>query len=150
MKRILLILIASLSLSLNAQSWHTTNWGRAAGIIAYHVGTVAIGAVGDAMYDEGNKEWGHALKAAEVGMLIGGPFIFHVQRSEAINYILSYGFIRFSMFDGFYNMTRDLPLLYNGTTSGYDKFMSQIPPHGRAWYKSCSLIVGFAIPIKEL
>ena len=139
------ILLLFLCVTLSAQ-----RWVRPVEIIAYHVLTVGVGAVGDAMYDEGNKEWGHALKAAEVGMLIGGPFIFHVQRSEAINYILSYGFIRFSMFDGFYNMTRDLPLLYNGTTSGYDKFMSQIPPHGRAWYKSCSLIVGFAIPIKEL
>jgi len=55
MKNLLLIFILSLSLSLNAQ-----RWVRPVEIIAYHVGTVAIGAVGDAMYDEGNKEWGHA------------------------------------------------------------------------------------------
>jgi len=147
--RLLLGLIITLvitgNIAVNAQ-----NWKKGLAVVGYHVGTVALGAIGDAQYDMGNKEWGHALKAMEVGALIGGPFIFHVQRSEALSYLLSYGFLRFSFFDSFYNITRDLPLLYNGSTSTYDQVMSRMPDHGKAWYKSCSLVMGFAIPIKEL
>jgi hypothetical protein len=135
-----------LLLALNVQA----DWRRGLGIAAYHVGTVALGAVGDAVFDEGNKDLGHFLKAAEVGALIGGTFIFKIHRSEALSYVLSYGFIRFSMFDSFYNLQRDLPLLYNGSTSVYDRTMNKMPDHGKAWYKSFSLVVGFAIPIKEL
>ena len=126
------------------------NWKRGLAVAGYHIGTVALGAVADGLYDEGHKEWGHALHAAEVGALIGGPFIFKVKGNEVLSYLLSYGFIRVSTFDSFYNLTRDLPLLYNGTTSTYDNIMNTIPPHGRAWYKSFSLVIGFAIPIKEL
>ena len=126
------------------------NWKRGLAIAGYYTATVALGAVGDGLYDNGQKEWAHALHAAEVGALIGGPFVFNIHRNDAVNYILSYGFLRFSFFDSFYNMTRDLPLLYNGTTSGYDRVMSKMPEHGRAWYKSISLVVGVAIPINHL
>ena len=145
MKTLLTVLLLSIVLSATAQKWV-----RPVTIISYHIGTVAIGAIGDAVYDEGNKSLAHGLKAMEVGMLIGGPFLFDIKRSEALSYILSYGFIRLSLFDAMYNGTRGLPILYNGTTSSYDKFMRQIPPDGRAFIKSCSLIVGFSIPLKEL
>lgn len=144
MKRALVILLVIVSANATSQ-----NWKRGILVASYHIGTVALGAIGDAQYDQGNKEWGHALHAMEVGALIGGPFIFKIQRSEALSYILSYGFLRFSFFDSFYNMTRDLPLLYNGSTSKYDQFMVKMPDHGEAWYKSCSLVLGFAIPIKS-
>jgi len=145
MKTTLTILIAIFCLNIQAQ-----NWKRPVGIIAYHVGTVALGAVADGLYDDGHKNLSHALHAAEVGALIGGPFVFHVKRSEALSYVLSYGFIRLSLFDAVYNGTRDLPLLYNGTTSTYDKVMGKIPPDGRAFIKSWSFVVGISIPICEL
>lgn len=126
------------------------DWKRPVGIIGYHVGTIALGAVADGLHDEGHKEWAHALHAAEVGALIGGPFIWKIDRREALPYISSYVFLRFSFFDGFYNGTRGLPVLYNGSTSAYDKFMSQMPEHGRAWWKSCSLVVGVSIPLNYL
>ena len=142
---IVLYLISLISLSSQAQ-----NWKKGLAVAGYHIGTVALGAVADGLYDEGNKEWSHALHAVEIGAAIGGPFLFKVHRSEALSYILSYSFIRLSLFDSFYNATRDLPLLYNGTTSIYDKSMNTIPDHGKVWLKSWSLIVGFAIPIYEL
>ena len=126
------------------------NWKRAVGVTVYHIGTVALGSIGDAMMDEGNKNLGHALQAAEVAALLGGPFIFDIKRSEWLSYVATYGFMRFSLFDSFYAKSRGLPLLYNGTTSGYDRFMNTIPEHGRAWCKSWSLIVGISIPIKYL
>ena len=126
------------------------NWKKGLAVVGYHALTIAAGAVADGLYDDGYKEWSHALHAVEVGALITGPFIFKPRgTSEIAAYICSYGFLRFSLYDGFYNMTRDLPLMYNGTTSEYDKFMSKIPDHGKAWIKSCSLIVGISIPIKS-
>ena len=147
MKRLILVTIILSLLSLNSQA---QNWKKGIAVAGYHIGTVALGAVADGLYDNGEKEWSHALHAAEIGAAIGGPFVFHVKRSEALSYILSYSFIRLSLFDSFYNATRDLPLLYNGTTSIYDKSMNTIPDHGKVWLKSWSLIVGFAIPIYEL
>jgi len=123
---------------------------RSFAIIGYHLGTVALGAVGDGLRDEGHKEWGHAFRAAEVGALIGGPFLFRVKRDEAVWYVLDYGFLRLATFDAMYNATRGLPVLYNGTTSKYDELMNTIPDHGKAWIKAWSLSLGFVIPLCEL
>ena len=142
---LIIIMTFVLAVVINAQ-----NWKRGLAVAGYHIGTVALGAVADGLYDDGYKEWSHALHAAEVGALIGGPFIFKPRGGgEIASYILSYGFLRFTFFDSFYNLTRDLPLLYNGSTSTYDELMSQMPDHGKAWYKSFSCVLGFAIPIKE-
>ena len=145
MKRLLIILMLAVAVNATPQDWK-----RGLAIAGYHVGSVAIGAIADGCMDNGQKQLGHALQVAELGMVAGGPFIFKLDKSDILSYVLSYGFIRLAMFDSFYNATRDLPLLYNGTTSSYDKFMNTIPPHGRGWIKSWSLIVGFAIPINEL
>lgn len=145
MKSIIIILLLLISFNLTAQKWI-----RPVSIIAYHTGTIALGAIGDGLYDQGNKQWSHAFHAAEVGALIGGPLLFKVDRSEALSYILSYGFLRFSFFDSFYNATRGLPVLYNGTTSKYDEIMNQMPNSGKAFYKSWSLIIGVAIPLDYL
>ena len=145
MKKLLIILLSVIAINATAQ-----NWKKGLAVASYHIGTVALGAVADAQFDIGNKDVSHLLHAAEIGAAIGGPFVFHVKRSDALSYILSYSFIRLACFDSFYNATRDLPLLYNGTTSVYDRSMNTIPPDGRAWIKSWSLIVGFAIPIYEL
>ena len=140
---IVLLLLACLSI-------HAQDWKKGLAVAGYHIGTVALGAIADGLYDDGHKEWGHAVNVAQVGALVSGPFIFKLQRSDALSYILSYGFIRLSLFDSFYNMTRDLPLLYEGNTSYYDKVMNTIPDHGKAYIKTWSLVVGFAIPINEL
>ena len=140
----LLLLTIGLAIMADAQ-----NFKRGLAIVGYHTTTIALGALADGLYDDGHKEWSHALHAAEVGMLIGGPFVFQVRRSEAISYVLSYGFLRFSFFDSFYNMTRDLPVMYNGSTSNYDQIMSKMPDHGKVWYKSCSLVLGISIPINS-
>ena len=67
-----LLLILTLSLCLSSFGQRQTTWqriDRPLAIIGYHVATVALGAVGDAMMDDGNKNLGHALQAAEVGAL---------------------------------------------------------------------------------
>jgi len=133
----------------SAGMWGLRN-NRAFGIIIWQLGTVAAGAVGDAMRDNGQKHWGHVLRAAEVGMLIGGPFIHKITLRESPWYILDYGFMRLAAYDFAYNITRGLPPLYNGVTSHYDEFMNTIPPHGKAWIKGWSFVLGFVIPLCEL
>ena len=143
--RLTTIILLFVCLTCSAQ-----NWKRGLAVSGYHILTVAVGAIGDAQYDMGNKDLAHFMKAAEVGMLIGGPFLFKIKMPDAIPYVSSYVFMRFATFDSFYNATRDLPLLYNGTTSAYDRVMRKMPDHGKVWYKSISLVLGFAIPINEL
>ena len=156
MRKISSILLLTLCVSMTAQytprhkqtAWE--KWSRPVGIVLYHVSTVALGSIGDAMMDEGNKNLGHALQAGEISALLAGPFIFDIKRNEWLSYVATYGFLRFSLFDSFYAKSRSLPLLFNGTTSSYDRFMNTIPPDGRAWIKSWSLIVGVSIPLNKL
>ena len=145
MKPYLIILCLFLTVSVNAQ-----NWKKGLAVVGYHTATIALGAIGDAQYDQGNKNLSHTLHAGEVAMLASGPFIFKLQKRDALPYLSSYVFLRFSFFDSFYNTTRDLPVLYNGTTSGYDRFMNTMSDDGKAWWKSMSLIMGVAIPINHL
>lgn len=146
MKHTLIISLIFIATICNAQ-----NWKRGLAVVGYHTACVALGAVADGLYDEGHKEWSHALHATEIAAVIGGPFIFKPKGSnEIVAYLASYGFIRLSLFDSFYNMTRDLPPLYAGSTSTYDKVVSGIPPDGRAVIKSWSLVIGIAIPIKTM
>lgn len=130
-----------------------TWWGkhkRGIGIAAYHLGTVALGAVGDGLYLNGEKEWAHALQAAEVLALASGPFVFHMKKKEWLPYISSYAFIRFAMFDGIFNATAGLPVDYIGSTSYYDKFRQELnaPPGGWYFAKGLSLVLGIGITIK--
>ena len=145
MKKAVFLIFLTIAVSSQAQ-----NWKRGLAVVVYHTATIALGAVADGLYDDGYKEWGHALHAVELGAVLAGPFI-HKPRgaAEIVSYLISYGFLRFSFFDAFYNWTRGLPMNYIGSTSHYDQFFAQMPPDGRAWWKSCSLVVGIAIPIKS-
>jgi len=140
--------------SLDVDSYQRPGWlkrnARPLGMIAYHIGTVALGSTADGLYDEGHKEWAHALHAVEVAALISGPFIFKVKLNEAGWYLASYAALRFSTFDLGYNLVRGLPPLYNGSTSWYDKTMSKMPDSGEVWIKSIFLTVGVSIPLNEL
>jgi hypothetical protein len=145
MKKLLIILLAFVCISTQAQ-----NWKKGLAIVGYHTATVCLGAVADAQFDMGNKPLAHTLHAVEIGAVLGGPFIFKPHdTSEILAYMFSYMFLRFSFYDVFYNWQRDLPINYVGNTSHYDRFFAKMPPDGRMWWKSCSLIVGFAIPIKS-
>lgn len=145
MKHLLIISILFVTINSAGQ-----NWKRGLAVVGYHTASIVLGAIGDAQYDEGNKNVAHMLKAGEIAMVASGPFVFNLNKRDALPYLSSYLFLRFSFFDSFYNLSRDLPVLFNGTTSGYDEFMNQIPDHGKVWYKSISLIVGVSIPIKYL
>ena len=158
MKTTLTILLVIFCLNLQAQYSHSpkpraqmTFWEknkRSIGITAYHIATVAVGSIGDACNDEGQKNLGHALKAIEVGMLISGPVLWKVQWKEGGAYLATYVLHRASEYDLYYGMYRDLGPMYNGGSSTWDKTMNKIPPHGRTFIKSLSFGVAIVIPFK--
>jgi hypothetical protein len=158
MKKILIILLLGCVLGVNAQWNYPVNrpmtfWeknGRAIGVTAWHMATVACGAIGDGLNDRGDKQWGHTLKALEAGMLISGPFVWKVERRELVAYIAPYVLHRYAAYDMYWNAIMDQDLLYNGQSSGYDKVMNQMAPGGKVWTKSISFGLAIAIPINEL
>ena len=126
MKQLLIILLATVAINATAQ-----NWKKGLAIVGYHTATVCLGAVADAQFDMGNKPLAHTLHVVEIGAVLGGPFIFKPQgTNEILAYIFSYGFLRFSLFDAFYNWQRDLPINYMGDTSHYDRFFAKMPLDG--------------------
>jgi hypothetical protein len=158
MKKTLTILLLLACVSIQAQWNYPTNrpmtfWeknGRAIGVTAWHVGTVAAGAIGDGLNDRGDKEWGHALKALEVGLLLSGPFVWKIERGEWCAYVAPYILHRYALYDMWWNIMMDQHLLYNGESSLYDNTMNKMPPDGKIWTKSISFGLSIAIPFNNL
>jgi hypothetical protein len=144
MKKLLTILLLLTALSANSQEWK--NYTR----IGLTTSSVVLNAAGDAMMDEGEKVWGHSLRAASIAVLLINPLITEAQREDWLPYVLQYVFIRFALFDYTYNATRGLPMGYTGNTSMYDKAMQKVPNGFEAWSKSIFLTVGITINLREL
>jgi len=86
-------------------------------------------AVGDGMYDNGNKLISKSFRAASIGSLLIIPIASgSINKKKAFKYGLSYGLMRVGLFDITYNKTRGLPLTYMGTTSLYDRAIGGSPP----------------------
>jgi hypothetical protein len=122
--------------------------GRGIGITLYHMATITAGSLGDGFNDDGQKVAGHALKALEVAMLASGPFIWDVQRNEALPYLAEYVGLRIVLYDLPYNLKRGLDPLYVGESSVYGKVMTGVPNHGRIWIKGVIFVATISIPIK--
>ena len=159
MKNLIVILLLSCSI-LSAQ-YNPYNsepikheWKHKEAAITIGANILAIGfdAMGDAYMDEGCKELGHFLNAASVGVLVARPFLSHMNRNEWGWYVASYITMRISIFDPIYNITRDLPIGYIGTTSNWDKGLRKISGPGN-WllgYRCLIFTVAIAIPLNEL
>ena len=123
---------------------------RAFAIVGYQIGTIALGAVGDGLDDSGHKEWGHTLKALEVGALMSGPFIFKMTKRDYLPYVSGYVFMRFALFDNIYNASRGLPGDHIGSVSWYDRMREELnaPPVGWGFAKGLSFVLGVGINFK--
>ena len=119
-------------------------------IIGYLIATVLIAATGDALFDSGAKIWGHSLEAVEVLLLISGPFIFQFKRRDWWAYVITLVAFRIAFFDYTYNLVRGLPLTFIGHTSWWDIIISKQYPSGLLFGRIIFLILGVALPIKEL
>ena len=120
-------------------------------VILLYGSAVILEAIGDGLYDDGQKELGKLFQASSVGLLVASPFILNVDKSKWYWYFLSYTTMRMALFDPAYNLTRGLNMGYTGSTSYWDKGIQMFdPPQGmKIWGHSVVFIIAVAIPINN-
>ena len=113
---------------------------------------VIIEAIGDGLYDDGQKELGKLFQATSVGLLVASPFILNVDKSKSYWYLLSYTTMRMALFDPAYNLTRGLNMGYTGNTGYWDKGVQMFdPPYGmKVFGHSVVFIIAISIPLDQL
>ena len=118
-------------------------------VIALYSGSIILNGIGDGLNGSNQKTVGHLFNAASIGALLLSPALFNYQKDNWIWYILSYTCLRAALFDIAYNLTRNLPFNYIGSTSITDKAYNSLgvsPVFPRAIF----FAVGFAIPLTKL
>ena len=127
--------------------------------LALNMSAIALEAIGDGLLDQGRQEgntnkmvWGHSLQAASVGTLLMKPIIQDLNTNEWISDIVSYTFLRIGTFNAIYNMTRGLPIHYIGSTSLYDKLLTEVnnPAELYLFMNGLAITVGVSLPINDL
>jgi hypothetical protein len=113
-------------------------------LILYLLAIVAVGAIGDALYDM-DKIWAHNFNAIEIGMLLAMPFLFKYGWWAIVAYIS----FRIFAFDYTYNLVRGLPLAYVGSTSWWDLLLVKQLPMGVAFAKILFLAFGVGLIYKK-
>lgn len=125
--RINFILILVLTCSLvQAQQRKVSKekWAR----IGLITSSIMFNAIGDGLYDDGHKLAAKSFRAASIGSLLAIPVVSGpIGKKKVFKYALSYGLMRFGLFDITYNATRKLPLNYVGTTSLSDRIVGGQP-----------------------
>ena len=159
MKKLLIISLLLICIGVSAQSeWQKarrTTWKKTALNMGISLVSVALEMSGDALYDMGKEAGnvsqmrrGHTLQAAGYGVMIAIPLL--EPKAKDIPIIgINYLAIRFTFGDAIYNTVRGLPLMYAGTTSTHDNYMSQYPAHGRAFAKTISFGLAIGININH-
>ena len=114
--------------------------------------SIVLDAVGDGLYDNGDKTAGHAFQAASTGVLLLSPLFLNMDKDNFWWYLVSYVSLRIGLFDYAYNTTRGLPMSYVGTTSITDKIQQEFNPGtGHLFFpKAIFFTLGVVIPINEL
>ena len=117
--------------------------------ILLYSGSIILNGIGDGLNNNNHKTLGHACNALSIGTLVASPFIINYDKSKWYGYILDYAFLRYSLFDASYNITRGLPYNYIGTTAGTDIIFHKAPAGFRTFTKSISMTVGIFLPIND-
>jgi hypothetical protein len=131
MKKLLLIsLLSSLLIFARAQEY------KALKVIGTMVTWSVLNGIGDGLNDNGQKGWGHAVNALSYATLIGGTVWSEPERKDWLRYITIAAGMRFVTFDASYNLTRNLPVNYIGTTAWSDRAQSNVPAHFRTFTKA--------------
>ena len=124
------------------------------GIIPLSVMTssLIVGSAGDALNDKSGSKFGHALKTAEIGILVMSPFVINLEPSfeNIAGYAVVYTTLRIALFDVLYNAFKGNPVNYSGTKSWWDRIMKKVPGHGKWWIRGWCLALGVAVAILSL
>lgn len=89
--------------------------------------SIVLNAVGDGLYDEKKKLLSKSFRAGSIATLLAVPLVTHVEKKDAVNYVVTFSCLRYTLFDAGYNLTRNLPYDYMGTTSHHDRILGKIP-----------------------
>ena len=118
-------------------------------VITLYSVSIILNGIGDGLNDSKQKTAGHIFNAASIGTLVLSPAIFDYQKDKWFWYVLSYTCLRAALFDITYNLTRNLPADYTGSTCITDKFYNS---HGISplYPRAVFFAVGFTIPLTLL
>jgi hypothetical protein len=145
-----IITLIALCLFVGAQAQqrkHDGRWAR----IGLITSSIVFNAVGDGLYDDGHKLAAKSFRAASIGSLLAIPVVSGpIDRKKAFKYALSYGLMRFAIFDLAYNGTRGLPLNYIGTTSIHDRVVGGSPPLMIGMMRATSLWISIELNNREV
>ena len=146
MKKILIILLL-LNSSLFCQAQKKNAWKT----IAIYSGSIITEAIGDGLYDNGQKTLGKSVQAISFSFVLISPFIMNYDKSKWYLYPITYGFLRIAYFDWTYNITRGLPLTYCGNTSLWDKFIYKFQSADAfAMGRVVAISVGISLPLSYI
>jgi len=119
-------------------------------VIGLYTASVVLEAIGDGLYDDGQKQLGKSLQAVSLGMLLVSPAVLDMDRDNFWWYLVSYVSLRIGLFDYTYNVTRGLPLDYIGDSSYTDKVLQEFNPPHQLMVRGVFFTLGIVIPINEL
>ena len=119
-------------------------------IIIYLLLTIAIGAIGDGMAIDHATKLTHLFKAFEILLLISCGFVFKLTIRNLIALLVVYISLRIACFDPIHNIVAGLDILYVGTTSLWDKLISNWVPTGIVFARVIFLLLGIGVAFKEL
>jgi len=151
MIRQLLGILLALCLFVGAQAQDKTKQKQKWARIGLITSSIVFNAVGDGLYDDGHKLAAKSFRAASIGSLLAIPVVSGpIGRKKAFKYALSYGLMRFAIFDLAYNGTRGLPLNYVGTTSIHDRVVGGSPPLMIGMMRATSLWISIELNNREV
>ena len=104
--------------------------------------SVMLGAIADGLNENGKKNIGHPVEAAEkIVLLMAGVL------SGSLIILFSYIAFRVALFDIIKNLAKGDKWSYLGDSSWWDRFVSRIPTHGMTFIRVIFLAfaVGFTI-----
>ena len=106
---ITLIIISNITNARNVPIKPKQKWAR----IGLITSSIVLNAIGDGLYDDGHKLVAKSFRVASIGSLLAIPVVAGpIGKKKAFKYVLSYGLMRFALFDITYNTTKRLPLNY--------------------------------------
>jgi hypothetical protein len=146
--KVLAILVLCINLA-NAQVKKPLDkkWAR----IGLITSSIVFNAIGDGLYDDRHKLAAKSFRAASIGSLLAIPvFSGPIGKKKAFKYALSYGLMRFALFDITYNATRKLPLNYVGTTSIHDKIIGGSPQLMIGMMRATSIWISIELNNREV
>ncbi len=118
-------------------------------VLGVFVFSITCDAIGDGLYDDGQKVAGKMVNAAGFTSLLALPFIKKFDKNQEFSYFIGYGCMRVAMFDPIYNETKSLPVNYIGKTSLWDKGLQEFDPSGGLLFmRAVFLTAGVSITLR--